>query len=438
MPHLPHRAEHQRPFIIRTLRRRAPGGGEQLPFTRWGVEAVVFIQPRRAGVVEGRARPLNMAHIAHFLPGHAVEKRAELSHLVPDLLVVLIVHRIAHFAGQQTDDLPVALHIPRRRDCLFKSLKPAVGAGEDATVLAPGGGRQQDIGNLRRFGHEDILHHHEVQRLDAFAHQAEVGFGLQRIFAHDVVGFDLAGQRFMRHFGDAGADLVIHLRRVDPPGGGEFGPHGGVGDLLIAGEQVRQHAHIAGALHIVLSTNRAHADVRTPQVAGEQRQACQAAHHVHRLAKLGDPHAPHNGGGRGGGKHAHRLANSLRADPDNLFHCFRGVILHRLAVGVQPFGVAFDIGFVVQLLLQQDIAEGVHQRHIAAVVELQMTVGYACGFNASRIADDDLSAVFPGFDHPAGDDGMGVGAVVAKDQQALRVFDVAYRVAHRPVAQRLL
>lgn len=46
--------------------------------------------------------------------------------------------------------------------------------------------------------------------------EAEVGFGLQRIFAHDVVGFDLAGQRFMRHFGDAGADTVIHLRRVDP------------------------------------------------------------------------------------------------------------------------------------------------------------------------------------------------------------------------------
>ena len=379
-----------------------------------------------------------MAHIAHFLPGHAVEKRAELAHLVPDLLVVLIVHRIAQFAGQQANDLPVALHISRRRDRLFKPLEPAVGAGEDAAVLAPGGGRQQDIGHFRCFGHEDVLHDHEVQRLDAFAHQAEVGFGLQRIFAHDVIGFDLAGQRFMRHLGDAGADLVVHQRRVDAPGGGEFRPHGGVGDLLIAGEQVRQHAHIAGALYVVLPADRPHADVGPSQVAGEQRQACQAAHHVHRLAKLGDPHAPHNGGGRGGGKHAHRLANCLRADPDNLFHCFRGVILHRLAVGVQPFGVAFDIGFVVQLLLQQDIAEGVHQRHIAAVVELQMTVGYACGFNASRIADDDLSAVFPGFDHPAGDDGMGVGAVVAKDQQALRVFDVANRVAHRPVAQRLL
>ena len=67
-----------------------------------------------------------------------------------------------------------------------------------------------------------------------------------------------------------------------------------------------------------------------------------------------------------------------------------------------------------------------------------MTVGNARGFNAPRIADDDFGAVFPGFDHPAGDDWMGVGAVVAKDQQAFRVFDVADRVAHRPVAQRLL
>ncbi len=79
----------------------------------------------------------------------------------------------------------------------------------------------------------------KVQRLDAFAHQAEVGFSLQRIFTHDVVGFDLASQRFMRHLGDAGADLVIHQRRVDTPGGGEFLPHGGVGDLLITREQVR-------------------------------------------------------------------------------------------------------------------------------------------------------------------------------------------------------
>lgn len=52
--------------------------------------------------------------------------------------------------------------------------------------------------------------------------KAEVGFSLQRIFTHDVVGFDLASQRFMRHLGDAGADTVIHQRRVDTPCGGEF------------------------------------------------------------------------------------------------------------------------------------------------------------------------------------------------------------------------
>lgn len=45
-----------------------------------------------------------------------------------------------------------------------------------------------------------------------------------------------------------------------------------------------------------------------------------------------------------------------------------------------------------------------------------MTIGNARGFNAPRIADDDFGAVVPGLDYPAGDDGMGVGAVVAKDQ----------------------
>jgi hypothetical protein len=68
------------------------------------------------------------------------------------------------------------------RDRLFEALETAVGAGEDAAVFAPGGGRQQHIGDFGGFGHEDILHHHKIQRLDALTHQAQIGFGLQRIF----------------------------------------------------------------------------------------------------------------------------------------------------------------------------------------------------------------------------------------------------------------
>ena len=91
---------------------------------------------------------------------------------------------------------------------------------------------------------------------------------MQRIFTHDVVGFDLAGQRFVRHFGDPGTDLVVHARRINPPGFGEFGANAGVGDVLVAGEHIRQDAHITGALDVVLPAYRPHADVGAPEVAG--------------------------------------------------------------------------------------------------------------------------------------------------------------------------
>ena len=67
-----------------------------------------------------------------------------------------------------------------------------------------------------------------------------------------------------------------------------------------------------------------------------------------------------------------------------------------------------------------------------------MAIGDAGGFDTARVADDDFRPVFASFNHPAGDDRVGVGAVIAKDQQAFRVFDIANRVAHRAVTERQL
>ncbi len=77
----------------------------------------------------------------------------------------------------------------------------------------------------------------------------------------------------MRHLGDAHADFIVHHRRVDPPGACEFFAHRRVFDILIARELVWQHAHVARALHVILTAHRADADMLSPQIAGEQRQA---------------------------------------------------------------------------------------------------------------------------------------------------------------------
>ena len=166
-----------------------------------------------------------------------------------------------------------------------------------------------------------------------------------------------------------------------------------------------------------MSTDRADADVSPPEVAGQQREAGETADDINRLAELGYAHSPHNGGGRGGGEGAHRPANGQRRDADQCFHGFGRVVFHRLTIGLQPFGITLNVIVIVEIFFQQDIGEGVDQRHIAAVVELQMLVGDAGGFNAPRIADDDFRAVVAGSQYPSRHDRVRIGAVIAKDQQ---------------------
>ncbi|MNZ64456.1 hypothetical protein D3C78_826250 [compost metagenome] len=210
-----------------------------------------------------------MTHLAHFFVGDTVKQRAQLTHFVPDLLVGIVMHRITHLAGQQTDDLPVALHVASGIDRLAKTLESAIGAGEYPAVLAPGRCGQQHVRHFRRFGHEDILHHHEIEGLEPAAHQAQIGFGLKRIFAHDVIGFHFAFQRQMRDFGNAHAYLIVHFVDVDSPRVSKFLPHFGIGDILIAREHVRQHAHITRTLHVVLTANRADANGRATEISGQ-------------------------------------------------------------------------------------------------------------------------------------------------------------------------
>ncbi|CAH0214627.1 hypothetical protein SRABI106_01829 [Rahnella aquatilis] len=72
---------------------------------------------------------------------------------------------------------------------------------------------------------------------------------------------------------------------------------------------------------------------------------------------------------------------------------------------------------VIQIFFDQHVGKGIHQRHVAAVFDLQMLIGNTCGFDAAGVADDDLRAFFFRFDHTARDDGMGIRAVIAEHQQ---------------------
>ncbi len=201
----------------------------------------------------------------------------------------------------------------------------------------------------------------------------------------------------MRHLGYARPDAIVHIIHVDPPGIGELLPDSRIGHILIAGEHIRQNAHIAGALNIVLPAHGTDTDGRAAEVAGQQCQAGKPFDDIDGLAKLSHAHSPHYGGGRGRREGAHCLTNVAGGDAGEVFYALWGILFHRLPIGLKSFGKPRDVVLVVQLFFQKHIAKGVHQRHVATVLQLQMLIGNARRFDAARVADDNFRAVFTGF-----------------------------------------
>ncbi len=59
------------------------------------------------------------------------------------------------------EDVKIGLGLPGRLDPLLRDVNRAVGVREGAQLLAPRSGRQNDVGQLRSLGEEDVLHHDE-------------------------------------------------------------------------------------------------------------------------------------------------------------------------------------------------------------------------------------------------------------------------------------
>ena len=194
-----------------------------------------------------------------------------MAQLIPDLLGVVVVHRVSHPGGDLADDLPVGFQVPLRLNRLKEALEAAVRCGIDPFMLAPGGGRQDDVRRGGGLGHKDILHDDQLQLLEGLTHGGEFGVGLQRIFAHNVRGAHFAVGHAVRQLADAVAGML--RQAVNAPGFGEFLAVFRELNVLIARISVRQRAHIAGALNVVLAAYRVNADARLAEIAGQHGEA---------------------------------------------------------------------------------------------------------------------------------------------------------------------
>ena len=220
--------------------------------------------------------------------------------------------------GQVLHDLPVGPRGAGGIDELAHPLHPALAVREGALLLGEGGRGQDDVGDLGRLVHEDVLHDEEVELAQQFRGVGQVGVAEGRILAHDVHAADVTPARSPRPCrwrATPSADASAAA-----PGLLETGQIGGR-VALVARQRVGHAAGVAGALDVVLPAQRRDAVAGAADLAREQRQVEQRRRVGGAVDVLRNAHAPDQAGarrdrgGRRRGRAARRAGRRGAADP---------------------------------------------------------------------------------------------------------------------------
>ena len=207
------------------------------------------------------------------------------------------------------------------------------------------------------------------------------------------------------------------------PSLGKLGASGGVGDFLVARVQVGQHAHIAGALNVVLATHGREAGVGFADLAGNAGDGGDGVHRLQVLLLLAYAHAPANDGRRlRRGVHLGSLVDQRGLDTRDVLYGFGSVVLDGLPPLVKAVRVLGDELLVVEAIVDQAVGKGVEERHVATVLDRKVDVGDTRGFDMARVGDDDLATLFFGSHDTPCDDGVRIGRVIAEEENAARIL----------------
>ena len=158
------------------------------------------------------------------------------------------------------------------------------------------------------------------------------------------------------------------------PGFFKFGPCFRIRHILISGIGIRQSSHIAGALNVILSADRADTHCRASEIACHKSQVRQTLHYVYRLGKLTDAHAVKNHGGLGGGVHSRSLTDRFRRNVSDRLRIFRSIFLDHFQEFLKAFCVFLNKFRIRQTFLPDHIRHSVYQGKVGTALELEMNV----------------------------------------------------------------
>ncbi len=204
-----------------------------------------------------------------------------------------------------------------------------------------------------------------------------------------------------------------------------------VGDVAIAGQLVRERAHVAGALDVVLAAQRIHADARPAEIARHHGEVGDRHDRRGALAVLGDAQAVVDRGVAAGGVEARGAADRLGIDAGHQADRLRAVLRLRHESRPMLEGIAVA-EFAHEPLVDQAfgddrVRQRVQQRGVGAGPQRQVIVGldmrHAHEVDAARVDHDQLGALTQPLLHARGEDGMGVGRVGADHQDHVALLD---------------
>ena len=245
------------------------------------------------------ARPLHAADLVELGEGHAGEGGRGEGDLVHDL-----ARRRRSASGSPSPG--------RSRQTISHSCLPVFGAitgrtrlmRRSALVKVPSFSRndvpgRKHVGELGRLVEEQVLHDEQVERRRARRARAWCWGRTGRCPrpARTGPGTSRRGRR-RTCWGCAGrARRAVAM----PHSCSNTLARAVVGDVAVPGQLVRERAHVARALHVVLAAQRVDADAVAPDVAGGHGQVGHAHHHGGALAVLGDAEAVVDGRVAAGG-----------------------------------------------------------------------------------------------------------------------------------------
>ena len=195
-------------------------------------------------------------------------------------------------------------------------------------------------------------------------------------------------------------------------------------DVLEAGQPVRDRAHVAAALHVVLAAERVEAAAVAPDVAGDEGQVDEPEDVVHGVVVLGDAERPADLGSIRARIGVGDLLDHVGGHPGERLGALERVGLDGGGVGLEARGGAgYELAIVEPR--EDDLAgHAVRERDVAADVEAEPRVRPLRRRRATRVDRVHAGAVVDRLQDVVEEDRVGLAGVRSPQQDHVRVLDL--------------